>query len=141
MKISDVVKRIFNKPNPSQILPVARMPNKENHSALICSPLLEIYGSLFCMDNQRIIFKDEDRNLKVLMPQKTLPRSKGKDFEAYNLDDGFAIRYKENDYFFQAEFEVIEVYNMRIFNIKQEAIEAVFHNGELMHAEDVKEGK
>lgn len=117
---------------------IARMPNRENHSALTCTPLLEIYGSLFCVDNYRIVFKDDNKDLKVLIPVEVLPRTKGENFEAYSRGDGFAIRYGDHDYFFLAKFEIIEVYGMRIFDIKQEAIEAVFHEGELCHLEDIK---
>lgn len=127
-----------NKPAAS-VKPIARMPNKENHSALTCGPLLEIYGSLFCVDNYRIVYKDENKNLKVLIPAEIMPRSRGQDFEVYSINDGFAIRYKEHDYFFKAQFEIVEVYGMRVFDIKQPAIEAVFHKGELCHVEDIKD--
>lgn len=140
-KIGDFIRSClgFQKEPILKVKGIARMPNKENHSALTCTPLLEIYGSLFCVDNFRIVFKDDDKNLKVLIPVEVLPRSKGSDFEAYPLKDGFAIRYKDNDYFFRAKFEVIEVYGMRIFDIKQEAIDATFYKGELWHVEDIKE--
>jgi hypothetical protein len=121
------------------IKPIERIPSRQNHSALTCTPLLEIYGSLFCVDNFHIVYKDDDKNPKVLAPMKILPRSKGGDFEAYLLDDGFAIRYKDHDYFFMAQFEIVEAFGMRIFDIKQPIIQTEIVNNDLCTINNIKE--
>lgn len=97
-------------------------PSKTGQDASACISLLDLYGSLFCLDNYNILFEDSDGNKKVIKPLKVLPPTKRSNLDAYEIDDGFAIHYNEHDYFYQAKINVVRIYNnirIKLEDIKQ----------------------
>jgi hypothetical protein len=83
-------------------------PSKEGQNATSCISLLDLNGALFCLDNFKILF-DVDGERKVISPVKVLPPSNRQDLDAYELEDGFAIHYKDHDYFYCAKMEITYV--------------------------------
>lgn len=113
----------------------AEFPTKVGVNAVSCVSLLDLHGSLFCLDNQNILFY-ENKKAKVLQPVMIEPASeliKLNDFDAYDVDEhSFAIRYKGLDYFYHANFEVTKIRDntyIKLTNIKQPIIDTFVEDG------------
>ena len=84
-------------------------PSKEGQDASSCISLMDLHGSLFCLDNQKILFKTDGES-KVLEPVAKFPPSDRNDLDAYEMDNGFAIKYGGHDYFYRAKMEVLKLF-------------------------------
>lgn len=113
-----------------------KFPTKTGVNTVACVSLLDLYGSLFCLDNHNILFY-KDGVPKVLRPvkeQPANPKYEYTDYDAFIEDDYFVIRCQNVDYYYHAQFEVVQTFNnvyIKLLDIKQPIFDTQDEDGDL----------
>lgn len=113
-----------------------KFPTKSGTDAIACVSLLDLHGSLFCLDNFNILFY-KDGISKVLKPfeiRPADPNSSYDDFDAFPLVGSFGIQYSGSVYIYRASFEVLKTAQntyIKIRDIEQPVFSTKRENGQL----------
>ena len=95
----------FKRKSDEEGVPVT-VAHKSGQDANICLSMLDVKKTLFCIDNQTILFKTGSGENRAIIPYiKELDETdKYKDFDAVPTPIGFFVKYKGMRYYYKAEY-------------------------------------